>query len=320
MKSKHNHNHEHDHHEELGPVRPCGGQEIHQHVWDAGYKRSERGKLLLSIGVTGSIMGIEIVGGILSHSIALLSDAGHMFTHLFALIISYIAIRLVTVKPSMFRTFGLYRLEVVASLVNSIFLFGVTVLIVYESVGRIIAPQDIASVEMFIVAIIGLIANAVTILILESSHHHDRNIHSALMHMVADLLSSVAVVAGAIVIHFTKWNIIDPLAGILISLLIVHWSWRLFKDAMRVILEIAPSHIPPNEVRELLKKNDPRIKAITDMHIVEITSGMYNFSAHIEIAGDSAGDYDDVINVVNRFLKQTYCIDHTTIQVTRQHY
>jgi cobalt-zinc-cadmium efflux system protein len=315
----HNHGHDQDHHNESRQVRPCGGQEIHQHVWDAGYKRSERGKLLLSIGVTGIIMIVEIVGGFLSHSIALLSDAGHMFTHLFALIISYIAIRLVTVKPSMFRTFGLYRLEVVASLVNSIFLFGVTVLIVYESVERIIAPQNIASVEMFVVAVIGLIANAITILILESSHHHDRNIHSALMHMIADLLSSVAVVAGAIVIYFTKWTIIDPLAGILISLLIVHWSWKLFKDAMRVILEIAPSHIPPNEVREQLKKNDPRIKAITDMHLVEITSGMYNFSAHIEISRDSSEDFEDVINAVNSFLKKTYCIDHTTIQITRQH-
>lgn len=319
MKTNHNHNHDHDDHEESGPVRPCGGQEIHQHVWDAGYKRSERGKLLLSIGVTGIIMVIEIVGGFLSHSIALLSDAGHMFTHLFALIISYIAIRLVTVKPSMFRTFGLYRLEVVASLINSLFLFGVTILIVYESVERILVPQKVASVEMFVVAVIGLIANAITILILESSHHHDRNIHSALMHMVADLLSSVAVVAGAVIIHFTNWTIIDPLAGILISLLIVHWSWKLFKDAMRVILEIAPSHIPPNAVRELLKKNDPRIKAINDMHIVEITSGMYNFSAHIEITGDSPGDYEDVINTINSFLKKTYCIDHTTIQVTRQH-
>jgi Co/Zn/Cd efflux system component len=88
---------------------------------------------------------------------------------------------------------------------------------------------------------------------------------------------------------------------------------------MRVILEIAPSHIPPNEVREQLKKNDPRIKAITDMHLVEITSGMYNFSAHIEISRDSSEDFEDVINAVNSFLKKTYCIDHTTIQITRQH-
>lgn len=326
MKHDHKHNHknhhhsdDHDHSDESEVTRPCGGQEIHQHVWDAGYKRSERGKLLLSIGVTGVIMIIEIIGGILSHSIALLSDAGHMFTHLFALIISYVAIRLVSVKPSMFRTFGLYRLEVVASLVNSLFLFGVTVLIIYESIERIIVPQEIASVEMFVVAIIGLVANAITILILESSHHHDRNIHSALMHMVADLLSSVAVVAGAVVIHFTKWTFIDPLAGILISLLIVHWSWNLFKDAMRVILEIAPSHIPPNEVRDLLKKNDPRITAITDMHIVEITSGMYNFSAHVEISRDSSDDFEGVIDTINGFLKKTYSINHTTIQVTRQH-
>jgi cobalt-zinc-cadmium efflux system protein len=297
--------------------RPCGGQEAHQHVWDGGYKRSERGKLLLSMGVTGLIMAVEVIGGIISGSIALLSDAGHMFTHLFALLISYLAIRMASVKPSMYRTFGLYRVEVIASLVNSLFLFGVTVLIVYESVVRIISPQEIASIEMLVVAVIGLVANIVTLVILEGSHHHDRNIKAAVMHMVADLLSSVAVVIGAIVIHYTKWTLIDPLAGILISILIVFWSWNLFRDAMRVLLEIAPSHIPPNEVRELLKKNDPRIKAINDMHIVEITSGMYNFSAHVEVVKDIQADYEDVIMKVNKVLKERYSIGHTTIQVTR---
>lgn len=299
--------------------RPCGGQEIHQHVWDSGYKRSERGKLLLSMGVTGLIMAVEVIGGIVSGSIALLSDAGHMFTHLFALFISYLAIRMASVKPSMYRTFGLYRVEVIASLVNALFLFGVTVLIVYESVKRIISPQEIASVEMLVVAVIGLIANIITLIILEGSHHHDRNIKAAVMHMVADLLSSVAVVIGAIIIHYTKWMLIDPLAGILISILIVFWSWNLFRDAMRVLLEIAPSHIPPNEVRVLLKQNDPRIKAINDMHIVEITSGMYNFSAHIEVSHDISDDYEDIIRNVNSFLKTRYAISHTTIQVTKQH-
>jgi cobalt-zinc-cadmium efflux system protein len=170
---------------------------------------------------------------------------------------------------------------------------------------------------MFVIAVIGLIANVLTILILQGSHHHDRNIKSAVMHMIADMLSSAAVVIGAIVIYFTEWTIIDPLAGILISLLIANWSWKLFKDAIRVLLEIAPSHIPPNEVRELLKKSDHRIKAINDMHIVEITSGMYNFSAHVEIIEESSSDYEDVINTINNILKRTYCIDHTTIQITR---
>jgi cobalt-zinc-cadmium efflux system protein len=317
MHHDHTHDDHHHDHSEFTSNRPCGGQEIHQHVWDTGYKRTERGKLLLSIAVTGLIMIIEVIGGYLSHSIALLSDAGHMFTHLFALLISYLAIRMVSVRPSMFRTFGLYRIEVIASLVNSVFLFGITAIIVYESIKRIITPQEIASVEMFVIAVIGLIANVLTILILQGSHHHDRNIKSAVMHMIADMLSSAAVVIGAIVIYFTEWTIIDPLAGILISLLIANWSWKLFKDAIRVLLEIAPSHIPPNEVRELLKKSDHRIKAINDMHIVEITSGMYNFSAHVEIIEESSSDYEDVINTINNILKRTYCIDHTTIQITR---
>ncbi len=132
---------------------------------------------------------------------------------------------------------------------------------------------------MLVVAVIGLVANIVTLVILEGSHHHDRNIKAAVMHMVADLLSSVAVVIGAIVIHYTKWTLIDPLAGILISILIVFWSWNLFRDAMRVLLEIAPSHIPPNEVRNCLKRMIPVSKPLTTCTLLRSRADVQFFRA-----------------------------------------
>jgi cobalt-zinc-cadmium efflux system protein len=156
-----------------------------------------------------------------------------------------------------------------------------------------------------------------TIWILEGSRHGDRNIRAALLHMVADALSSVAVVAGAIVIYFTGNTYFDPLAGILISILIILWAWRLVKDSLRVLLEIAPTNMPPDEIRTLLKENDSRIQAITDMHIVEITSNMYNFSAHVEISGESLKEANEVIHEINDLLKERYKIDHTTIQITK---
>jgi cobalt-zinc-cadmium efflux system protein len=262
-------------------------------------------------------MIVEIVGGVLSNSIALLSDAGHMFTHFFALGVSYIAIFLASMKPSYYQTFGLYRAEVIASLINSIFLFIVTMVIIYESIIRLIKPEPVQSMEMFVIATIGLGVNLLTIWILEGSNKEDRNIRSAVMHMVADALSSVAVVAGAIIIYFTGRTFVDPLLGILISILIVMWAWRLFADSIRVLLEIAPRNMSSNEIRQLLKENDSRIKAITDMHVVEITSGMYNFSAHVEICGESLSEANEVIGEINCLLKSKYLIDHTTIQITR---
>lgn len=309
-------NHSHDHHHRHFE-RPCGGRETSGALTDYNYKAIERKKLLFSMIVTFIVLIIEVIGGVISNSIALLSDAGHMFTHFFALAISYLAIRLASMKHSFYRTFGLYRAEVIATLINSTFLFGMTVLIVYESILRLINPEPVSSLEMLLIAVLGLIVNLITIWILEGSHREDRNIRSAVVHMVADALSSVAVVFGAVVIYFTGLTFFDPLLGLLISVLIVIWAWNLFSDALRVLLEIAPKNMPPNEIRQSLKDNDSRIKAITDMHLVEITSGMYNFSAHIEISGESLSEANEVIDEINCLLKQKYAIDHTTIQITR---
>jgi cobalt-zinc-cadmium efflux system protein len=184
----HNHgkkdHHHHDHHHKI-TNRPCGGRESADYSNHKEYKISERKKLLISMAITFVVMIVEIVGGFLSNSIALLSDAGHMFTHFFALGISYIAIFLASMKPSYYRTFGLYRAEVIASLVNSIFLFIVTIVIIYESIIRLINPEPVQSMEMFVIASIGLGVNLLTIWILEGSNKEDRNIRSAVMHMVA---------------------------------------------------------------------------------------------------------------------------------------
>ena len=297
--------------------RPCGGHESYTHSWEKNYKLTERKKLLLSMVITAIVMVVEIVGGIVSNSIALLSDAGHMFTHVFALGISYIAILLASMKPSFYRTFGLYRAEVIASLVNSLILYAITAVIIYESILRLIRPEPVQTTEMFLIAVLGLVVNLITIWILEGSHVSDRNIRSALLHMIADALSSVAVVAGAIIIYFTGLTFFDPLIGILISVLILIWAWRLMTDSLRVLLEIAPKEMHPQEIRQLLRENDSRIKAITDMHIVEITSGLYNFSAHVEICGESLSEANEVVDEINSLLKCKYNITHTTVQITK---
>jgi cobalt-zinc-cadmium efflux system protein len=274
----------------------------------------DRKKLLWSMLITLLVMILEIAGGVYSNSIALLSDAGHMFTHFFALLISYIAIRLAALEPCHHRTFGLYRAEVLASLLNGVFLLGVTALIVYESVLRLITPEKVASREMFIIAVTGLAVNIITILILRGSEKSDRNIKAAFMHMLADAFSSIGVVAGAVIIYYTGLVYIDPILGIVISLLILIWAWGLIKDAVRVLLEIAPRGMETDTIKKRLQENDDSILEIADMHVIEITSGMYNLSASLLLATDSLSAAEDIIHRANGLLEKEFNIRHTTFQ------
>jgi cobalt-zinc-cadmium efflux system protein len=175
--------------------------------------------------ITGSVMVVEVIGSILTGSLALGSDAGHMFTHLFALTISFVAIVIACKEPCHHRTYGFYRAEILAALFNSIFLFGVTAYIFYQGMQRLFNPQPVLGFEMLLVAMLGLAANGFSVLILRGSVRSGLNIKGAFLHMFADTASSILIIIGAIVVSLTGWYIIDPLLGIGISILIFVWAW-----------------------------------------------------------------------------------------------
>ena len=174
------------------------------------YRHAQKGKLIATISITLIVMIVEIVGGFITNSMSLISDAAHMFTHLFALALGFAAILCTSIKACHHRTYGFYRAEVLAALFNSMFLFFVTGIICWESVRRIFEPKDILTTQMFIIATIGLIVNLVSIWLLKGAHQHDRNIRGIILHMLADTGSSVAIVIGAVIINYTGWSIIDP--------------------------------------------------------------------------------------------------------------
>ncbi|MBL7074449.1 cation transporter [candidate division KSB1 bacterium] len=277
------------------------------------YRRVERNKLKLTMAITGSVMVIEVIGGILTNSLALLSDAGHMFTHFFALGISFGAIIIASKDPCHHRTFGFYRVEILAALFNSLFLFAVTAYILYEGIERLIHPESILGLQMFLVAVVGLIVNVISVLILRGSTRDDLNVRGAFLHMLADTVSSVVIVIGAIILYFTNWYIIDPLLGIGISLVIFMWAWGLFRDAINILLEAAPRGVNIDVVSAELKKEVPEIQGIHDMHIWVITSNMYSLTAHIGI-GENRRKSKEVLKRINRLLNEKYDIEHTTIQ------
>jgi cobalt-zinc-cadmium efflux system protein len=278
------------------------------------YRHVAKNRLALAMAVTGSVMVLEFVGSIFTGSLALGSDAGHMFTHLFALAISLVAITLACKEPCHHRTFGFYRVEILAALFNSIFLFAVTAYIFFEGITRLLHPQPIVSFEMLIVALFGLAANGLSILILHNSVRSDLNIRSAFLHMFADTASSVVIIIGAIVVSLTNWYIIDPLLAIGISILIFAWASQLFRDSVNVLLETAPKGMNIDDITSELKKNFPEIVKITDMHIWEITSNMYSFTAHIQIKAMDYLGSKQLLEKIDMFLDEKYGVEHTTLQ------
>ena len=266
------------------------------------------------MAITVSVMVVEVIGSILTGSLALGSDAGHMFTHLFALTISFVAIVIACKEPCHHRTYGFYRAEILAALFNSIFLFGVTAYIFYRGVERLLHPQPVLGFEMLLVALLGLAANGLSILILRGSVRSDLNVKSAFLHMFADTVSSVVIIVGAVIVSLTKWYFIDPLLGIGISILIFVWAWSLLKDSINVLLETAPKGMEVDTVGSQLREKILEITQITDMHIWEITSGMYSLTAHIEVDPANYEKISQILDKINKLLDEKYGIEHTTIQ------
>ena len=278
------------------------------------YRGVSKNRLVLAMLVTGSVMVIEVLGSLITGSLALGSDASHMFTHLFALAISFAAVIIACKEPCHHRTYGFYRAEILAALFNSIFLFVVTAYIFLQGIERLLHPQPVLGLDMLIVALFGLAANGLSILILRGSVRTDLNIKGAFLHMFADAVSSVVIILGAIAVSLTNWHIIDPLLAIGISLLILSWAWGLFKDSVNILLETAPKGMNINEISYELKKALPEIQEITDMHVWEITSNMYSLTAHVSINASDYRKSGEVLDKINDLLSQKYSIEHITVQ------
>ena len=261
-------------------------------------------------------MVAEIIGGFLTNSMALISDAGHMFTHSFALIISFGAILCANKPACHHRTYGIYRVEILAALFNSLFLFVVTGWIIFESIKRIISPAPILSLEMLAVAVVGLIANFVSAWLLHGTSKSDLNLRSAFLHMLADTVSSIVIIIGAVVIYFTGWHFIDSVLSIGIALVILSWGWGLFKDSVNILLEAVPKGITTDDVIGTLMGEIPAIKGIADLHIWEITSKMYSMTAHVNLKENvDRKEGKEILAKIKKIVDEQFDIEHTTIEI-----
>jgi len=258
-------------------------------------------------------MIIEGVGGLITNSLALLSDAGHMLTHFLALGVSLLATRFANRPPTDQKTFGFYRLEILAALFNGITLFLISGWIFYYAYLRFLSPEPIDSLPMFLVALFGLGINIITVFILNGSTHGSLNIRSAFFHVIGDTLSSVAVVIGAIFIYYTNWLILDPILSVLICLVILIWAVRLINESVNIFLEATPKDLNIQALNNSLHRVEG-VMDVHDLHVWTLTSGMYALSAHVAIRDVPVSQTTKLLKKINFLLCQEFNIGHTAIQ------
>ncbi len=280
------------------------------------YRYVEQKKIMISLSITLVAMVLELVGGYLTNSMALLSDAGHMFTHAFALIIGLAAILIARKPPCHHQTFGLYRAEVLAAFVNGLFLLVFVGIIIYEAILRLLYPIEILGLEMLLIAFIGLVVNISSIIILRGAHKKDLNIRGVFYHMFADAISSVGIVIAALLIMYTNWIFIDPVISIGISIIILFWAWGVLKDSTRILLETAPKGLNIDMISKDLKKNFPEIRELHNIHLWSITPDMLVFSAHMQFDPSKIHEkQEESISKINDYLLKKYNIIECTIQI-----
>ncbi|PIO47584.1 MAG: cation transporter [[Chlorobium] sp. 445] len=274
--------------------------------------KSAQQSLALASLITTAIFLVELIGGLISGSLALLADAGHMATDVMALGLGWVAVWFAKKPATAERTYGYYRVEILAALANGVVLCALSLLICYEALMRLNEPKHIYIEEMFGFGTIGLLANVVSALLLHKTSKTSVNVRAAYLHVIGDLLGSVGVVIGASIIYFTNWLFVDSLISMAIAALIVRSSWGVITEAVDVLLESVPKDLNIQELEQALRQMT-HVCDLHDLHVWAITSGVNALSCHVVV--DEYDCSEQLILCINRMLKERFGIEHVTIQL-----
>lgn len=279
-------------------------------------KDTNRSRLLAAFAVTAIFMVAEVVGGVLSGSLALLADAGHMLTDAAALLLALLATQFSRRKPTAQHSFGLLRLTTLAAFINAIALLAITVLIVWEALDRFWKPQPIAGGMMLVIAIGGLLANLLSFWLLRSgSEEKNLNVRAAALHVLGDLLGSVGAIVAALIIMITGWTPIDPLLSVLVSLLVLRSGWALMKESSRELLEGAPRDIDVEKLQRALVRSIPEVRSVHHVHVWQVGEKPV-IMLHVQVVPPR--DHDELLQRIHGYLHQQHRIEHATVQMEYQ--
>ena len=274
---------------------------------------ADRKRVFQAMLLTATFMVIEVIGGLLSGSLALLADAGHMLTDSLALFLAWFAFRIANRPTDGARSYGYHRFQILAAFVNGLALFAIGAWIIYEAVGRIQEPVDVLAGPMLVIAFAGLAVNVVAFYLLHSGDQANLNMRGAALHVLSDLLGSVAAIVAAAVIMATGWNIMDPLLSLLVVALILNAAYRVVMDSAHILMQGTPRHLEPDTVANTLLTGVPAVLGIHQMHLWALTDQIPILTLHVTI--DKNEDQTQVLQAVNRLLAEKFDIHHSTIQV-----
>lgn len=298
--SEHHHDHHHHHHDH------------HNHSHHHHEVKGTR--LFITIVLNIIITLSQIIGGIYAGSLALLSDALHNFSDVMALLISYITNRMAGRAPTQTQTFGFKRAEILAALFNASVLIGIGLFLVIEAVQKFIHPEPIGSVIVIALAILSIILNAASVLLIKDDAHHNINIRSAYLHLITDVMTSVAVLAGGIAMYYFELFWIDPLISILIAVYLVYAAYGILKDATMILMQFTPAHIDLKKIDEAVCKH-PALHNIHHIHVWQLNDKEIFFEAHIDFQEDlPLEQVTQICNELEKTIKTNFNITHVTLQ------
>jgi len=300
------HHHGHDHSHDHGH---------HHHGHDHSRDGNKKG-LIIALSITAGIMLLEFIGGLITNSLALLADSGHMLSDTASLTLSLVAIGFAAKAASPKRTFGYHRFEILAAFFNGITLFLIAGFIIYEAYGRFFEPPTVASGSMMLIALVGLLANLISAwsLMSKGDVKDNVNLRSAYLHVLGDALGSVGAIVAGIVMYFFDWYIADPIISVVVALLILKGAWGIIKHTVHVLMEGTPAAIDQQEVKKALESIDGVIN-VHDLHIWTITSGLNSLSSHLLIKDEE--NEQVILQKAIHVIEKEFHIGHTTIQVEK---
>ena len=286
----------------------------HQHS-QRDRSRTNRARLKIVLAVTTVYMLAEVAGGLLTGSLALLADAGHMLTDVGGVALALLAMKFAERPSSPEKTYGYYRVEILAALTNAIVLIGISLGVLYEAYQRFRNPPQVESTLMLAVAGIGLVVNVVSVLVLRSGTENSLNMKGAYFEVLSDLITSVGVMVAGVIMLTTNWYLVDPILSAGIGLFIFPRTWKLLKEAVDVLLEGTPTDVNIADLREAMGKV-PGVAGVHDLHVWSLTSGMNAMSAHVVIADQAV--HEAVLSAVREHVTRTFKIGHVTIQIEQR--
>ncbi|MFC4099831.1 cation diffusion facilitator family transporter [Paenibacillus xanthanilyticus] len=313
------HGHDHHGHDHHGHGHHGHGHDGHEHHHGPGHHHhgpNNKAGLAIALGITSLIMLLEFAGGLLTNSLALLSDSGHMLSDAAALLLSLTALWMAARPATARRSFGFYRFEILAALFNGAALFFIAGIIIWEASGRFFAPPEVQSGSMMLIALIGLLANLISawFLMRKGDVKDNINVRSAYLHVLGDALGSVGAIAAGLLMYFFSWYAADPIISVVVALLILKSAWGVIKWAVHILMEGTPPAVDAEQVKSTLLTIEG-VQDVHDLHIWTITSGMDSLSCHLRVL-DAADEQHILQQAISR-LSETFRIDHAAIQIEK---